>query len=125
MSHDRFFARRDQGLEAERLSLCSFSRMGFPRREWADGEPQEVETHLSLIGGECMGYARFRWTQLQPHLCQPVWYPFGYFLQFFAIGVEQDKIIGVPYQERFFNCMTFRVSFRDCMFHSVERYIHE
>ena len=68
MSFDRFFTRRDDGFEAQCLSFCPFPGVGFPHRELADGKSEEIEAHLPLIGGERMRGARFRWTQLQPHL---------------------------------------------------------
>ena len=40
------------------------SRVGFAHRELADRKSQEIEAHLSLIGGERVRDARFRWTQL-------------------------------------------------------------
>src|SRR5260370_26320811 len=120
MPPDCFFARRDEGLETQCLSFCAFSRMGFSRRELADGKSKGIEAYLPLVGSKRMRSARFRWTQLQPHLCQPLRYPFGPFLHLFSIGVKQDKIVGVPHQERLFDRMAFRIPLRNRLFHPMK-----
>ena len=58
MALDCFFTGGNDRLEPKWFSLAG-SGMGFSYRELSDGEPQEVEPHVTLIVVEGMGQSGF------------------------------------------------------------------
>lgn len=63
MALNSFFTGRNQRFKAKRLTLARRSGMGSSHRKLSNGEPQEVEPHISLIFLQGMGEPGFAWFQ--------------------------------------------------------------
>ena len=71
--------------------LRGFARLGFAHRHLTESEPQEIEPDVSLIGSQGMGNPR---------------YFLAHVLELFYLRIDNDKVICIPNESRFFDHMT-------------------
>ena len=109
---DGLTARLDDSLEAKRLPLRVLPAVGFAHAVLTDGEPQEIEANVALIGGKRMGDPGFPGMQRQPDVQQEAFYFPRCFLQHRPIRVEKDKVIRIADDEHLFPSLPDLSDFR-------------
>ncbi len=67
MPSDGFFARFDDRLEAQWLTVGVLSCVRFAHGKLPNGKPKEIESHVSLVGSQGMGDSCFLWVHEQTH----------------------------------------------------------
>ena len=72
VSSHGFFARSDDGFEAEKLALLVLARLGFSYSVLPDSETEKVAAHSFLCCLQSVHYAGLARFQLQAHLFEPV-----------------------------------------------------
>src|SRR6266849_3610687 len=104
---DPFLTGCDVCLEPKFLSappIGHFPCVCFAYRVLSYGKAEEVESHVSVHGFQCVGDSCFCWAHVQSHAFQPFCHLLCCLVHCFSLGVEDDEVISIPYQDRQFVC---------------------
>src|SRR5438045_1405581 len=122
MALNGFLTGFDDCFEAQWLPMRTFPGVHFSHRKLTNSIAKKVKPDTSLIRSQGMSDSRFVWTQPEPHAFEPFYYKRCSFLQFIFVGMKDDKIISISYDDGF-SILILCLSYR--RFHPMQSYIHE